>query len=103
MPCNLLLVLAMSHWGKPCPSIAGRQNIEQAEPTKSCADLDQALDCTCYELPIWTEPCHCNRSLEAEMVQQHLTFPIDQQSFAFYVDCKQQQPIRADAQSSELS
>ena len=66
------------------------------------ADLNQPLDSACYVLAIWTELCCRDGSLEAEMVQQHLSFSVDQQCFAFDVNREQQQPIRADAKSSEL-
>ena len=67
------------------------------------ADLNQPLDSTRYVLAIWTELCCCNWSLEAEVVQQYLSFSVDQQCLALDVNGKKQQAIRADAKSPELA
>lgn len=66
------------------------------------ADLNQPLDSARYVLAIWTELCCCNRSPEAEVVQQYLSFSVDQQCLALDVNGEKQQAIRADAESSEL-
>lgn len=67
------------------------------------ADLNQPLDSTCYVLAIRTKLRCSDWSLEAEMVQQHLSFSVDQQCFALDVNCEQQQAIRADTKRSKLS
>ncbi len=66
-------------------------------------DLYQALHCTCYVLAIRAELCCGNCCFEAEMVQQHLRLPVDQQSLPLCVYSEQKQSVRADTEGSELS
>ena len=67
------------------------------------ADLDQALNSTGYELAIRAEFGGGNWPLEAEVMQQDLTLPVDQQGLALNVDSKQKQAVRADTESPELT
>ena len=67
------------------------------------ADLDQALNSTGYEFAIRAEFGSSYWPLEAEVMQQDLSLPVDQQGLALDVNSEEKHAVGADTESPELT